>query len=337
VPFFAKPGIGLVQARWEHLNLERNLLTRLQGFLLDGHFIVEHTFRNRTGRFFNFNGTAGVWRRACIDDAGGWSASSITEDTEISFRAQIRGWEFVYLKDLVVPAEVPADVDAFKSQQHRWAKGYSEVLREHLGTIWNAAIPFKAKVEATFMLSSHFAFLLVSALTILHLPLLLVRTDFPAKAVQQLLDVFGANLLLLTFLGFYAVSQWETGRFTLRRIALLPLSLGLGMALMVNSCRATLEALFGVRTGFVRTPKEGDRPSKAYKAKAAVGQAVVEVAFGVYLLVSCAVLLARGHVWGAPLNLLVASGFLTLGLGTLRNRWRQRVVAQATRTAPEPA
>jgi hypothetical protein len=188
------------------------------------------------------------------------------------------------------------------------------------------------------MLSSHFAFLLVSALTILHLPLLLVRSAFPAKAVQQLLDVFGANLLLLTFIGFYAVSQWEAGRFTVRRLALLPLSLGLGMALMVNSCRATLEALFGVRSGFVRTPKEGDRPSKSYKANAAVGQAVVEVAFGLYLLFSCAVLVARGHFWGAPLNLLVAGGFLTLGLGTLRNHWRHRAARQpASQPAPELA
>jgi cellulose synthase/poly-beta-1,6-N-acetylglucosamine synthase-like glycosyltransferase len=331
VPFFAQERVGLVQARWEHLNLERNLLTRLQGFFLDGHFILEHTYRNRTGRFFNFNGTAGIWRRECIDDAGGWSASSITEDTEISFRAQIKGWKFVYLRDVTVPAEIPADVDAYKSQQHRWAKGYTEVLKEHLPMIWRASIPLKAKIEATLMLSNHFAFLLLGALTILHLPWMLVRTSFHGNAIQTLLDYLGINLVLLAFFAFYVVSQIEAKRISLRRLAHVPLVLGLGMSLMVNSSRAVLEALFGHRTGFVRTPKEGDRePAEGYRADAAVGQAIVEVVFGIYLLVSCVLLVSRGHLWGAPINLLVAGGFLYLGLGTLRKRW-------APRRAPSPS
>ena len=336
VPYFAKPGVGLVQARWEHLNLNRNLLTKLQGYFLDGHFILEHTYRHRTGRFFNFNGTAGIWRRSCIDDAGGWSSSSITEDTEISFRAQIKGWEFVYLRDITVPAEVPADVDAYKSQQHRWAKGYTEVLQEHFGMIWHAKIPFKAKVEATLMLSNHFAFLLLGALTILHLPIVLVREHWQAPPIQIMMDLLGMNLVIFAFFGFYAVSQWEAGRFTWKRLALAPLALGLGMALMVNSCRAVLESLFGVKTGFVRTPKEGDETGKkpkkrSYKANAAIGQAAAEVVFGIYLLFSTFVLVGRGHIWGAPINLLVAGGFLYLGTGTLRNLWR------ASRPAPEPS
>jgi len=333
VPYFAKPGVGLVQARWEHLNLNKNLLTKLQGYFLDGHFILEHTFRHRTGRFFNFNGTAGIWRRRCIDDAGGWSSSSITEDTEISFRAQIKGWEFVYLRDLTVPAEVPADVDAYKGQQHRWAKGYTEVLQQHIGTIWKAAIPLKTKIEATLMLSNHFAFLLMAALTILHLPLVLVREQWHTTPVQTLLDLLGLNLVVFAFFGFYAVSQWEAGRFTWRRLALAPLALGLGMALMINSCRAVLESLFGVKTGFIRTPKEGDseeaqsegsQPKKSYKAGAAIGQALVEIVFGVYLVVSCAILVSRGHFWGVPLNLLVGGGFLYLGWGTLGKTFARR-------------
>ena len=328
VPYFAKPGVGLVQARWDHLNLNKNLLTKLQGYFLDGHFILEHTYRHRTGRFFNFNGTAGIWRRSCIDDAGGWSSSSITEDTEISFRAQIKGWEFVYLRDLTVPAEVPADVDAYKGQQHRWAKGYTEVLQQHFGTIWKADIPLKAKTEATLMLSNHFAFLLMAALTILHLPIVLVREQWHATPVQMLLDLLGLNLVVFAFFGFYAVSQWEAGRFTWRRLALAPLALGLGMALMINSCRAVLESLFGVKTGFVRTPKEGDveeeKPKKSYKAGAAIGQALVEVVFGVYLLVSSAILISRGHIWGVPLNLVVAGGFLYLGWGTLSKAFLRR-------------
>ncbi|MCZ6785850.1 MAG: glycosyltransferase [Planctomycetota bacterium] len=332
VPYFAGAKVGMVQARWEHLNLTRNLLTRIATYFLDGHFILEHTYRHRTGRFFNFNGTAGVWRRSCIEDAGGWSASSITEDTEISFRALLRGWKFVYLRDLTVPAEVPADVDAFKSQQHRWAKGYTEVLREHLPTIWRAAIPFKAKLEATFMLSGHFAFLLLGALTILHLPVVLVRTSFHSTSFQILLDLVSIYLVLFAFFAFYAVSQWEAGRFNWRRLAQLPLAIGLGMALMVNSCRAVLEACFGLKTGFVRTPKDGDRPEKSYTARSALGQALVEVSFGIYLVVSSAFLMNRGHVWGIFLPLLVAGGFFYLGIGTIRNHWRRR--RAATEVAP---
>jgi cellulose synthase/poly-beta-1,6-N-acetylglucosamine synthase-like glycosyltransferase len=337
VPYFAKPRVGMVQARWDHLNLQQNLLTRLQSFFIDGHFILEHTYRHRTGRFFNFNGTAGIWRRECIDDAGGWSASSITEDTEISFRAYVKGWEFVYLRDLTVPAELPADVEAYKGQQHRWAKGYTEVLRQHLGTIWRAPIAFKAKVEATLMLSNHFAFLLFGAITILHLPLVLVRSSYYASPALKFLDILGINLVLLAFFAFYVVSQWEAKRFTPRRLALIPLVLGIGMAQMVNSSRAVLEALFGVRTGFVRTPKGGERPDPGYKAKAAVRQALAEVGFGIYLLLSCVLLIGRGHAWGVPLNLVVAFGFLYLGLGTLRKHWHTPAREPERKPAPASA
>jgi len=336
VPYFAKPSVGLVQTRWEHLNRDRNLLTRLQSFLIDGHFILEHTYRHRTGRFFNFNGTAGMWRRSCIDDAGGWSSSSITEDTEISFRAYVKGWEFVYLRDVTCPAELPADVDAYKSQQHRWAKGYTEVLQQHFGTIWQAPIKFKAKLEATLMLSNHFAFLLMGALTILHLPLLLVRSSFHSTAFQTLLDLLGLTLVIVAFFAFYVISQIEAKRLTLSRLLLIPLVLGIGMALMVNSSRAVLEALFGVKTGFVRTPKEGEGRRQTYKARAGLGQALVEVAFGLYLLVSAIYMVGRGSLWGAPLNLLVASGFLILGMGTLHNRWGASAESASLPPAPVP-
>jgi len=333
VPYFARPEIGLVQTRWEHLNLEENLLTRVQSFFIDGHFILESTYRHRTGRFFNFNGTGGIWRRRCIDDAGGWSSDSIAEDTEISIRAYLKGWRFVFLRDLTVPAELPADVTAYKSQQHRWAKGYTEIFLQQAGRIWRSPeLRLLQKLEAMLMLSNHLAFLLFAALTILHLPLVLVRSSFHAAPMLRFLDVLGINLILLAFFGFYVTSQWEARRFTLKRLAHVPLVLGLGMGLMVNSCRGVLEALFKVRTGFVRTPKENDRPDPAYKARAAILQAVVEVAFGAYLLFSCGLLVSRGQVWGAPLNLLVACGFVFLGVGTLR----RHLPAAAPAPAPAP-
>jgi len=334
VPFFVDPKIGLVQARWEHLNLARNLLTRLQTYFLDGHFIIEHTYRHRTGRIFNFNGTAGIWRRTCIDDAGGWSSWSITEDTEISFRAHLKGWRFVYLRDVTCPAEVPADVDAFKSQQHRWAKGYTEILREHAGLIWNAKLSFKAKVEATLMLSNHFAFLILGALTILHLPVVLVRGAFLPTPLHTFLDAFNLALLLTAFVAFYGLSQYEAGRLTLRRALLMPLAIGLGMALTVNSSRAVLEALFRVKTGFVRTPKEGDGRVRAYKAHGALGQAAVEIAFGLYLLASGVILVVRGNVVGTILTFIVSGGFLLLGTGTVQNLWSRRRARLEGEAAP---
>ena len=183
------------------------------------------------------------------------------------------------------------------------------------------------------MLSTHFVFLLLGALTILHMPLMLVRSSFPAGVVQTVLDMLGLGLVVFAFFAFYFTSQWEAKRLSLRRILEIPLALGLGMALMVNSCRAVLEALFGHKTGFVRTPKEGDKPATSYRANAALGQALVEVAFGLYLLLSCVWLIGRGHIWGVPLNLLVAGGFLYLGLGTLRGLWARPRAGERRRKA----
>jgi cellulose synthase/poly-beta-1,6-N-acetylglucosamine synthase-like glycosyltransferase len=337
VPYFSNPQVGLVQARWEHLNLKENLLTQVQGYFIDGHFILESTYRHRTGRFFNFNGTGGVWRRRAIDEAGGWSATSLAEDTELSIRAYLKGWKFIYLRDLKVPAELPAQVTAYKSQQHRWAKGYTEIFRDQLARIWKTPIRLREKIEATLMLSNHVAFLLLGVLTILHLPLVLVRASFHSGAFFAFLDLVGLNLVLVAFFAFYGLSQLEAGRLTVRRFLMIPLALGLGMALMVNSSRGVLEALFGHRSEFVRTPKEGDRPDPSYRARMAVWQSIVEVAFGIYVFVSSIVLASHGAGWGLPLHLLVGAGFLFLGLGSLRYHWRAPAAAPAPETEPLPS
>jgi cellulose synthase/poly-beta-1,6-N-acetylglucosamine synthase-like glycosyltransferase len=337
VPYFADEKVGLVQARWEHLNLEENLLTQVQGYFIDGHFILESTYRHRTGRFFNFNGTGGVWRRRAIDEAGGWSATSLAEDTELSIRAYLKGWRFIYLRDLKVPAELPAQVTAYKSQQHRWAKGYTEIFREQLARIWRTPIRLREKIEATLMLSNHVAFLLLGVLTILHLPLVLVRSSFHSGTFFQFLDLVGLNLVLLAFFAFYGLSQLEARRLTLKRFLMIPLALGLGMALMVNSSRGVLEALFGHRSEFVRTPKEGDRPDPSYRARMAIWQSIVEVAFGIYIFVSSVVLASHGAGWGLPLHLLVGAGFLFLGLGSLRYHWRAPAATPAPETEPLPS
>jgi hypothetical protein len=195
--------------------------------------------------------------------------------------------------------------------------------------IWSTPIRLREKIEATLMLSNHIAFVLIGVLTILHLPLVLVRQNFHAGPFFAFLDLVGLNLVLLAFFAFYGLSQLEAGRLSLRRFLMIPLALGLGMALMVNSSRGVLEALFGHRSEFVRTPKEGDRPDPSYRARMSVWQSIVEVAFGIYIFVSSLVLASHGATWGLPLHLLVGAGFLYLGLGSLRVHWRAPAPAAA--------
>ena len=164
LPHFADPKVGMVQARWGHINQDYSLLTKIQSILLDGHFVLEHGGRNRAGRFFNFNGTAGIWRREAIDDAGGWQHDTLTEDLDLSYRAQLRGWKFVFLPDVVSPAEVPVEMNAFKSQQHRWAKGSIQTCKKLLPRILQADLPLEVKAEAFFHLTANFNYLLMAVL-----------------------------------------------------------------------------------------------------------------------------------------------------------------------------
>src|SRR5262245_54572025 len=175
VDHFVDPKVAVVQCRWEHLNRDFSPLTEAQALMLDGHFIMEHAGRNRSGRFFNFNGTAGIWRRSAIVDAGGWQHDTLTEDMDLSFRAQLRGWRFVYVPEVVAPAEVPMDMNSFKSQQFRWAKGSVQTAKKMLPVVLRAKLPLKVKIEAFFHLTNNFAYLFLVLLAALQLPNLLWR------------------------------------------------------------------------------------------------------------------------------------------------------------------
>src|SRR4029450_9924054 len=175
LPHFADPQVGMVQARWGHINQDYSLLTKIQSILLDGHFVLEHGARNRAGRFFNFNGTAGVWRVEAIASAGGWQHDTLTEDLDLSYRAQLQGWRFVFLPDVVAPAEVPVEMNSFKSQQHRWAKGSIQTCLKLMPRILRSKQPFGVKAEAFFHLSANFNYLLMSVLSILMFPAMWVR------------------------------------------------------------------------------------------------------------------------------------------------------------------
>jgi hypothetical protein len=246
VRWFADPRIGMVQARWGHLNAAQGPLTAAQSALLDGHFVIEHAARHRGGDWFNFNGTAGVWRRTAIEAAGGWQADTLTEDIDLSYRAQLVGWRFVYLPDLVVPAELPDTLDAFRAQQARWAKGTTEVLRKLGARVLRAEAPLGTRIEALAHLGANLAWLPTVAAGIV-LPVAVLRdadglTPLPWVTVALL----GVNTL------FYLVA---TGG---RRAWRVPLALGLAVGISLAQSIAVIEALRGRRTAFVRTPKRGE-------------------------------------------------------------------------------
>src|SRR4051812_18660189 len=265
---FSDPRVAVVQCRWEHVNRDFSALTEVEALMLDGHFIMEHAGRNWSGRFFNFNGTAGLWRRAAIADAGDWQHDTLTEDMDLSYRAQLRGWRFVYLPEIAAPAELPVEMSSFKSQQFRWAKGSVQVAMKLLPTILRSkTATFAQKSEAFFHLTNNLAYPLLLVLSLLLLPNLALR---PHHGWREVLTIdlplfFGTTLSIASF---YLASQREIAllrnpgkraRMPWWVIKRLPLVMSIGIGLCVNQTRAVLEALFGRETEFVRTPKHGIR------------------------------------------------------------------------------
>ncbi|MFN7142394.1 MAG: glycosyltransferase [Myxococcota bacterium] len=305
VPHFADPGVGMVQACWGHLNADASVLTRTEAALLDGHFVIEHTARCRGGRWFNFNGTAGVWRRACIDAAGGWQHDTLTEDLDLSYRAQVAGWRFVYMLEHVSPAELPASLAAFRGQQRRWAKGSVEVARKLVPSILHADAPLATRLEALAHLTANLAWP-VSLLLALVLPaLVIVRGTAPGAWLYLPAFVFSTGVHAL----FYLVAA--------RRVSVIPLTTLLGIGMTVHQTFAVVEALTGRRTAFVRTPKAG-AGGGSYAAADRLDPAVpIEVGLMVVHL-GTAVWAAVQGVWGAvPFLLLFGGGFAWTGLGSL--------------------
>ena len=262
LPYFTDPRVGMVQARWEHLNRDYSLLTRIQSIFLDGHFVIEHTARHRSGRFFNFNGTAGIWRRSCLEEAGGWQSDTLTEDLDASYRAQLAGWRFVYLKDVVAPAELPVDMNAFKSQQHRWAKGSIQTGFKLLPRIFRSPYPWRVKVEAFFHLTNNFSYLLVVILALLIVPAIVIREriGWQKLAFADFPLFFGATF---SFIGFYISSQREIGREWRPTLRYMPFLMSLGIGLSLNNVRAVLEAVFGRPTSSPAPPSTASKKSEA--------------------------------------------------------------------------
>src|SRR5262252_5621246 len=323
---FADPKVAVVQCRWEHVNRDFSSLTEVQALMLDGHFIMEHAGRNRSGRFFNFNGTAGIWRRSAIADAGGWQHDTLTEDMDLSYRAQLRGWKFVYLPEIAAPAELPVEMSAFKSQQFRWAKGSVQVAKKLLGTIFRSNATWEQKSEAFFHLTNNLAYPLLLVLSILLLPNLALRTHHGWREVLMIdLPLFFGTTLSIA--SFYLSSQREIAllrdpdakpRFPWRVLGRLPLVLSIGIGLCVNQTRAVLEALAGKETEFVRTPKHGiggtDQSwwSKKYRSAKSVTP-FIELGMAAYFVIAIGVAIDHGHYMSLPFLGLFLCGFGYVG------------------------
>ncbi|HET9597626.1 MAG TPA: cellulose synthase family protein [Anaeromyxobacteraceae bacterium] len=318
VHFFTDPGVGMVQVRWEHLNRDYSALTQCQSILLDGHFVIEHTARNRSGAFFNFNGTAGVWRRETIRSAGGWQHDTLTEDLDLSYRAQLAGWRFVFLPQVTAPAEIPVEMNAFKSQQHRWAKGSIQTALKLLPRIFRAPLPVHVKREAFFHLTANFAYLLMIPLALLMPVSVMVRVGHGWYEVL-LLDIPFFAAATASVCSFYWATQREIGVTGWRRVRYMPFLMALGIGLSVNNARAVVEALLGHSSGFTRTPKHGVRaPGESVarkRYKAAVNfQPVVELALALYMTVGILFVLEREVYYSLPFLLLFQAGFGYVGL-----------------------
>jgi len=314
VDFFTDPSVGMIQTRWGHLNRGYSLLTRVQAMFLDGHLVLEQTARSRSGRFFNFNGTAGLWRKSCIEQAGGWQHDTLTEDLDLSYRAQLAGWKFVFLPNVVTPAELPVDMNGFKSQQHRWTKGSIQTCKKLLPAIWRSELPMPIKVEATGHLVSNFAYLLLACLVVLLHP----STGGPQSGWVRtlLIDVPIFLTASVSVAVFYICAQRELHpRTWMKEIMLLPCLLALGVGLSLNNARAVLEAVFNHKSDFARTPKYGiERKSQPWRncrympLKSVLP--VVEMFFAVYFSYFVWYAIEHGQFFSVPFLLMFQFGFL---------------------------
>lgn len=310
VPHFREPELGLVQARWEHLNRGASLLTRVQALGLDAHFRVEQRARSLSRRFFNFNGTAGVFRRLAIETAGGWASDTVTEDLDLSLRAQLCGWSFRYLDDVSVPAELPADLGAFRTQQRRWARGAGQTARKLLGEVWRAPdVLLRARLEASCQLLMNAAYPLVLLLALLTVPLVVAGAGALLMAHWALFVASTGSVSL-----FYLASQSHRGaRGVLEALVLLPALFALGMGLSLSTGLAYLAGLLcGGEVPFVRTPKAG-AGRRRYAAQRTPSLAWAELGLGVYALAGAALAVVLDRPVALPFLALVAAGFLAVG------------------------
>ncbi len=328
IPHLLQPGIGMVQTRWGHINRDYSLLTRLQAIFLDAHFLIEHLARNRSGRFFNFNGTGGVWRRKAIDDAGGWQHDTLTEDLDLSYRSQIAGWRFLFLSEVITPAELPAEMNAYKGQQHRWAKGSVQTALKLIKKIWRSNYPFYIRLEAIIHLCNNFAYLLMAVPALLLVPVVQFQIgmqEVPWKLVFVYFSVFFAATI--SVLIYYTAAIRESVGKIWPHILYLPVLMALGVGLSFNNGRAALEALLGQKSEFIRTPKfriegnNGTWKKKLYKPGRSY-QHIFEFILAFYFTLGWGYFILNEIYYSMPFFLLFQVGFYYIALSSFSGQRR---------------
>ena len=313
VPYFSNPEIGMLQTRWGHINSDYSMLTRAQSIGIDGHFGVEQASRAWSGFFMNFNGTAGVWRKSTIIDAGGWQADTLTEDLDLSYRAQLKGWKLKFVTDVVCPAEVPVTINAFKSQQHRWAKGSIQTAKKNLGRLFKSDLSALVKIQAFLHLTHYMVHPMM---------LLVVLTSIPMLYSQWFFDSLAFPIMIFTLLclatcgpsTMYLFSQKILYRDWKHRIKFLPFLMCLGTGIAVNNTKAVLEAFFNIKSGFVRTPKYGIKKQEdSWQGKRYSiplnAISILEFTLGLYSLAGLLMFLFFSKYLVSPFLLIYTSGF----------------------------
>jgi len=342
---FAEPDVGMVQTRWTHLNRDYSLLTRIEAILLDGHFVLEHGARVRSGDFFNFNGTAGMWRRKAIFDGGGWQHDTLTEDTDLSYRSQMAGWRFKYLPDVECPSELPIEMTAFKTQQARWAKGLIQTSIKMLPRIWRSKLPRKIKIEAVYHLTANLSYPLMIVMTALLIPAMIVR--FYQGWFQMLLidfPLFTASSASIAI--FYLASERELYPKTwMKTFLYLPLLMALGIGLTVTNSKAVMEALLGIKSAFVRTPKyrvaqKGEKSQAAKYRKRLKLAPWIELMIGCYFALAILYTFTNHNYFTAPFLILFVVGYWYTGLMSLLQgrfeRWRTGAAPSTDESSAKP-
>jgi cellulose synthase/poly-beta-1,6-N-acetylglucosamine synthase-like glycosyltransferase len=341
---FTNPEVGIVQARWEHLNRDLSMLTEAQAIFLDGHFMIEHTARNRSGRFMSFNGTAGIWRKAAIQDAGGWHHDTLTEDLDLSYRAQLRGWKFVFLPHLTAPAELPPEMNAFKAQQHRWTKGGAQTCKKLLLKVLFSPANWRVKLEAFFHLTSGAVYVMVVLLTLLIGPALMARISLNnplprwVPIYEMLLFAIGFGSTTL----FYIVSQQQLARGWGYGLRYLPALMAVGIGVAFNNAMAALDGFFGKTGEFVRTPKFGEAAAGGSEWRRRLGHSTLrhnwkawaELTMAIYLTACTAILLLSEHglqriSMALPFLAIFILGYAYVAYQTFHTAWISRRSASA--------
>ena len=323
--FFSDEKVGMVQTRWEHLNGDYSIITKAQALALDGHFVIEQTVRNKSGFFINFNGTGGIWRKRCIEEAGNWHADTLTEDLDLSYRAQLIGWRFVFLKDFTSPAELPSEINALKSQQFRWTKGAVETAKKILPLVWKSKVPLRVKLQSTFHLTNNLVFPFILLAAILNVPLIFVKNSGSHEAYFAIMSLF--VLAFISSFLFYLYSQKDIRADWRKKIVLFPLFMAGSMGLAVNNSRAVFEGLMNRKSEFVRTPKfkqESEKDSwvgNKYLNRKLGFSVIVEAILAVYCFIGVLSSIYFLELASIPFQLLFFLGFSFIAITSIKHAY----------------